>query len=121
MSQLHVVLDLFSGLPNPRWTLDADAARELVRRVGALAPRTGAPDPPSLGYRGLVVEQAGPRSAASMRFYRGTVFLSDRQLTDPDRALERWLVGTHGGELSEVHLAVVEADFPTTGDAGPEP
>ena len=56
---MHVEADLFSGRPNPGWTLDAREAEEFSRLFRGL-PEGGAGRQPfeGLGYRGMVVRGA---------------------------------------------------------------
>jgi hypothetical protein len=52
-----VEVDVFSGVPNPKWTLDADSAARLATIASHLtpAPDGTAPSDPGLGFRGFVV------------------------------------------------------------------
>lgn len=52
-----VEVDIFSGVPNPKWPLDADSAARLATLVLHLtpAPDEQAPSEPGLGFRGFVV------------------------------------------------------------------
>jgi len=52
-----VELDVFSGVPNLRWTLDDDSAARLATFVSQLEPASdgSAPSDPDLGFRGFVV------------------------------------------------------------------
>ena len=60
---LRVVVDVFSGLPNPQVDLDGDEARAIL---GRLRPERridegeeALPLAPPLGYRGVTFEQVG--------------------------------------------------------------
>ncbi|NOG70426.1 hypothetical protein [Roseicella sp. DB1501] len=95
---LEIEIDLYSGRPNPRVTLAPATAVELSRRLAALppSPAIGANEP-GLGYRGLLV--TGLPEAAELRIAAGQVTLRDpaghaSARTDPDRALEYWLIET---------------------------
>ena len=63
---MRVTLDLFSGRPNPTWTLSGRQARELRGRMAGSPPlvqaaRTGPTAEPSrLGFRGFVVHEDEP-------------------------------------------------------------
>jgi len=69
---LEVELDIFSGMPNPRWILSEKEERELVERIVAEPTQVSRIDTPdesfSLGYRGLIVRHVktddGPWSTA---------------------------------------------------------
>jgi hypothetical protein len=56
---LEVELDIFSGMPNPRWILSSREERELTERVEAdtsqLSDVTYPDEPLGLGYRGFIV------------------------------------------------------------------
>jgi len=52
--QVEVQLDVFSGRPNPCWTLSGESVRTLEQMLGGLQPDR-APEPPGLGYRGILV------------------------------------------------------------------
>jgi len=58
---LIVTLDLFSGLPNPKFAIpDTEAQRiETLVRSAGLADRRLPLPPPRLGYRGIRIERAG--------------------------------------------------------------
>lgn len=61
---LEVELDIFSGMPNPRWRLSAKQERDLYERVSADPAQVSPIDTPSerfgLGYRGLIVRRIKP-------------------------------------------------------------
>ena len=49
-----VVLDVYSGVPNPTWVIDDQEARELQRKVGSGRKGVGG-SLPLLGYRGFIL------------------------------------------------------------------
>jgi hypothetical protein len=57
-----VTLDVFSGRPNPSWSLSADEEQELVRRLQGLPSGDGPPTEGDLGYRGFRLVARAPRS-----------------------------------------------------------
>ena len=93
-----VEVDLFSGRPNPRFVLDAEATRVLSGLVRAL-PVGGDRQPADagLGFRGFRVF-LGP----SVLLVRGPVVLDETSSAarhDGERQVERWLsrwVRDHG-------------------------
>jgi hypothetical protein len=81
-------MHVFSGRPDPEWTLPADQARRL-RSLAESLPKTDAalPAPPALGYRGIELRtgeeswtafhelvQRATRSAVEARFDRTREF-----------------------------------------------
>ncbi|HEX8696087.1 MAG TPA: hypothetical protein VF746_26965 [Longimicrobium sp.] len=54
----RVILDIFSGRPNPVWELDDDEAQSLLRELGSARDLVGGPESGSgkLGFRGLLLE-----------------------------------------------------------------
>ena len=71
---IRITVDVFSGRPNPSAELDERESAEVLDRLMPLR-RLGdeEPDPPSeptLGYRGLVIEQIGDRREALPDVFR---------------------------------------------------
>src|SRR6266851_5126033 len=101
-SGVEVMLDAFSGQPNPTWTLTMDEVEELGRRLGPAPAAGGAvalaeqEEPVNLGYRGFLVRAAGQPAAIPARFrvFRSvvTIYEEDRrtQVTD-ERGVEAFL------------------------------
>jgi hypothetical protein len=91
-SMPEVELDVFSGRPNPRWTLPAELAdtlrTELAERLPA-EPQTA----PGLGYRGFVITNLGQVGGIPQRLraYRAVLTVGDRDGTTHYR-------DTHGVE-----------------------
>lgn len=58
---IRITLDLFSGRPNPSITLSDREAKAILARLAPdkKLPRDQVDSPPSLGYRGLIIEQPG--------------------------------------------------------------
>jgi hypothetical protein len=105
-----VTLNIYSGRPNPTWTLSPESTRELVEKVEALPATDTLPArPDGLGYRGLTVNLARP----PMRIVVGggsvarTSGGATTNLADTNRAFERWLLdtGAKSGAASAVENA----------------
>ena len=107
-----VTLDVFSGVPNPTWVLDADQAAEFLSQWDDLSVGTPIDYPAILGYRAMVVDFAnrsriwvtngvavedGPDGA----FGRG----------DPGRALELWLLDTGSGAVDQTLLESIRDEI----------
>ncbi|MEO8554609.1 MAG: class I SAM-dependent methyltransferase [Kofleriaceae bacterium] len=87
----RVTIQIYSGRPDPSWDLDPVAERELVRRVGALAPAAAAPAPaPGLGYRGFAVVSGD----LELQVCGDRVSMAGRALADPTASVEAWLLAT---------------------------
>ena len=113
-TQLRVTVDVFSGLPNPTFALTDSEAKEFERRLRLLLPVApqNVPEPPGLGYRGLVVEGADwPMIDVPIVIYRGVVRHGEMFLPDPGRALERWLLGIAGPRLAPAVRDIVLGDL----------
>jgi hypothetical protein len=102
---LQVELDIFSGRPNPRWTLTPREERELIERVKAdpslMVPVTTPVG--GLGYRGYIIERVKEGS--------GEAGSKERPLPsqfriggghDKDAATSLWLLDTSEKEDTEV-------------------
>lgn len=81
---------IFSGRPDPRWTVSARTLRRLERLWQQLEAAEELPSPqPPLGYRGVTLDCGdGGRWFA----YRGTVSRGGDHRWDPERQFERELV-----------------------------
>ncbi len=53
---MRVTMNIFSGRPNPTWTLTSPQATELVDRVAAEGAAAAIDEPPVLGFRGFTVD-----------------------------------------------------------------
>jgi hypothetical protein len=114
MTAVAVEVDIFSGRPNPSWTLSEAEASVFASRRSALQQTAPAPRSGALGYRGLVVElldEPGRR----MYIRNGVIELSDGTssvfFADPGRSLERWLIGTSRPALGQEVLEAIDADL----------
>lgn len=72
-SPMEVELDIWSGRPNPTWTLTPEEEAELAKLLQGLKGIEKTAEPPGLGYRGFVLSSPGRR----LRVYRGTLALTE--------------------------------------------
>ena len=98
---LTITLDIFSGLPNPTWTLSDTQVADLTARLGALTPAAQAVAPPPLGYRGFIIEGGTGALAGPLIVYRDGVTGPGVTWRDPNRDLETWLLGTADPPLEQ--------------------
>jgi hypothetical protein len=86
-----VELDVFSGRPNPKWSLSTDKIRELVARLRRL-PRGGHQEPGELGYRGFLIHRLDSQSSGPwLRVANGTVRLRTGRTYLDTQNIEDWL------------------------------
>ena len=101
--EMHVTLGIYSGRPDPTWTLASDEAVAITKAIAALPDLVGTAPEGGLGYHGFVIEQDGRR----VTVYLGVVATDGggpgSLLADPDRTVERLLL-----ELGRSHLAAAE-------------
>jgi hypothetical protein len=117
--RLKIELDAFSGRPNPVWELGEQQTAEFLTRLRSLAAKQGSYSlNEGLGYRGFIVAAQNGRLDGydGVRVYGGTVLArrGDRteMLSDPGRALERWLLESARGHVDEpVLLQYVESEI----------
>jgi|EndMetStandDraft_5_1072996.scaffolds.fasta_scaffold29237_2 hypothetical protein len=110
---MQVLMDVFSGRPNPVWELTPHEADALVDRITAAPEVMAAPSPAALGLRGFIVEThlpdrlrrpglplrfalpAGtPAPAAPRRRRRETAALRSDRVTDPRADITDFLLET---------------------------
>lgn len=96
-----VQVDLYSGRPNPQWTLTRAQEAELERRLNTMPLANSGEPTQGLGYRGVILSGQGGSTGQPLtvlisagivleRFESGV----ERRKRDVDRALEAWIIGT---------------------------
>jgi hypothetical protein len=99
----NVTLDVFSGRPNPTWTLTKEQTLLFLNKISEIKPTTeniqSYPEK-ILGYRGFIVDQITNKDLTSKRFeiYNGAIKVlsnsSSYFLKDNNFQLEKWLLQT---------------------------
>ena len=107
-----VTLDVFSGVPNPTWVLDADQAAAFLSQWDDLSVRTPIDYPAILGYRAMVVDFAN----RSRIWVTNGVAVEDGPdgafgRSDPGRALELWLLETGSGTVDQTLLGSIRDEI----------
>lgn len=101
---VDVTLGIYSGRPDPRWSLTAEQAGGLEKLLANLPEGTGTPPVGGLGYHGFTIVLPGGTLIA----YHGMVAPpgegSRTVKADPTRSVERYLL-----ETSRSHVAAGEA------------
>jgi len=92
---VEVILDIYSGRENPKWTLDGPAIVELGQLLGSIwAKKTEQlPQPPALGYRGFHLRSFQEPMPSHITVFQGTVLTESGNFQDSGRKIERWLTG----------------------------
>jgi hypothetical protein len=100
---LRITIDIFSGRPNPVVELkgkDAQQALERLRPVRSLEKgEKGLPGEPTLGYRGLIIEQIGELFQGLPRVFRlahGDLFGPRLHHRAADEMFEDFVCGSRG-------------------------
>jgi hypothetical protein len=115
-TSVSVSLGLYSGRPDPSWTLTESQAIELDRLLGALPAATGIPPEGGLGYHGFAIAVTRPGQADEYLIaFRGAVASPGTGLrvhrVDAGRAVERFLLETGQPSLSAAEINQVEMDL----------
>jgi hypothetical protein len=103
---LEVVLNIFSGRPNPQWVLTPSQERKFLDLIDQASTPTDKKPPgvsPRLGYRGFTVQSAPDsyEEGVSLLIQDSIIDfgqLSPNRIADTD--LERWLLETAGEQIS---------------------
>jgi hypothetical protein len=117
----QVTLDIYSGLPNPEWTLTAGQTQDLRALLDVLPETPCQPMNLNLGFRGFVVE-LGQRPELSneyrLRIYAGLVRWGDPWnpeavatcRTDTDNQVARFLLASGQARMPEGVYALVASE-----------
>ncbi|MCX6952110.1 MAG: hypothetical protein NTV51_08075 [Verrucomicrobia bacterium] len=111
---LTVTLNVFSGRPNPTWTVPEGAAAELSERLSKLTSTLNlkpAGGVSTLGYRGFSVRSGDAQSATFI--HGGAVDLGQFSptLLAKDREIEKWLLSTAGSAVPDNVKAHVKSSL----------
>jgi hypothetical protein len=113
---MHIILDIFSGRPNPTWQLSPEQESELFKRFSHLETKKGLgiinnESSLGLGYRGLIVEGMSKR----FEIYNGTVKVFENNssyiLLDTKYHLEQWLLQTGTDKINNNLLKFVSEEI----------
>lgn len=113
-----VEADVFSGRPNPSWSLSEEDTEQLRALVAALPPSNAVALPDPLGYRGMLVRLPSPTSDAgttTLRVWRGVVQQQQGAaasfFSDADRKVEAWLLQRGQPQIEPEVFRVIQSDF----------
>jgi hypothetical protein len=90
----EVEIDITSGMPAPKWSLNPEEVKALEQALSALTPTDSASFFDGLGYRGFVIQFKSP--SRFVRVQNGYVLIEENGLqktyVDADNQLELWLL-----------------------------
>ncbi len=117
----RVMLSIFSGRPNPTWTLSAKNAEQLVTKINKLPKSDSASSPDGLGYTGFQVELTDSESRKSkITAYKGLVVYNVNDtsyyFSDSGRSIEKLLIESGKSTLDRQLYQTVKAEIETSGN-----
>lgn len=94
---MNVTLDVFSGRPNPSWSLSVQEERELARLLSDLPPTEERVVGNGLGYRGFRITNPEQRLGLPSEIVvaKGVVIIRDEGETNyysDSTGIEQWLI-----------------------------
>ena len=92
---VEVILDVFSGVPNPKWRLQLDQIEELKKKSQKLLSVKAKPQP-GLGYRGFIINNISkiPEIPGQMKIFDGVLTTIEKGVTshvEDTNKIEDWL------------------------------
>jgi hypothetical protein len=103
-----VTLGIYSGRPDPSWTLTSAEALTLSNMFAGLANVTGTPPVGGLGYHGYTITMP----TSTLIAYRGAISApgegSRAVMSDPTRSIERFLLETSRGHVTPDEFATAQ-------------
>ena len=110
MATADVEIDVFSGRPNPTWSLSHTQTASLLEMVAGLPQSEAGAAPDHLGYRGMIV-RLHDATARELTVHNGVVVVDGTSRTDPERRVERWLLETGRGAVEQSTYDFVEGEL----------
>jgi hypothetical protein len=107
---MHVILDIFSGMPNPNWDLSQQQRDEFLKKINTLPTTTDKfQNDSGLGYRGFIVEE----KLKHFEVKDGLVKVVENNnivhmLEDKEYNIEIWLLDTAPDNIDHSLLKMVK-------------
>lgn len=117
---MHIVLDIFSGRPNPSLMLTPEQTTEFLKMISLLKPIEKNPtnQHDGLGYRGFTAKEKSNNAGLSKEFkvYNGKVRVVVGNDTvsifeDKDYILERWLLKIASDNVENDLIKVIQQEI----------
>lgn len=85
---------IYSGRPNPRWTVPPPAAAEIAAAMDSMpALPDGRTPEPGLGYSGIMLEISAPGArAVTWKFSNGMASFEGHRFSDVGRKIEKMIL-----------------------------
>ena len=105
---MHVILDIFSGMPNPNWDLSEQQRDEFLKKISTLPTTHKSQNDNGLGYRGFIVED----KLKQFEIKDGLVKVSQNNtvniLEDKEYNIEIWLLDTSPNNIDPSLLKMIK-------------
>lgn len=112
MPTVEVEIDIFSGMPNPSWTLTETDAVTFLSKFNELHETEEKSLANNLGYRGFIIRiRQGLYQELHIQNGVVSVVNANKFLIDPNRSLERWLLETGRSLLSKEISMSIDTDL----------
>ena len=109
-------INIFSGMPNPQWALDAGAVAHIQQVLESATSVAPPPEAPGLGYSGMVLDLVSTGMPIQLTIFNQVITLrqagSTHYLSDPNQALERWLLENARPQLAPEIYDLVKPNLP---------
>jgi hypothetical protein len=102
-----IQIDVFSGRPNPSWTLGDASARELLSKLKSTGITTPVPMPDGLGFRGFRVTVSDGSRDREFHVFGSRIQEGRQSYLDRDRSVERFVVSTIPVDLKKVFADIL--------------
>jgi len=113
--QIEVELDIFSGMPNPRWILTNAEADIFMKKLTALSQIAETKLSGNLGYRGFIVKVTKEANMQLIHIQTGIVQIAKGvtklYANDKDREMERWILNTGKSHMNNELFQNIELHF----------
>lgn len=114
----RVTLNIFSGRPNPTWTLSTKNANQLVTKISELPKSNSTSSIDGLGYNGFQIEFTHSASRkSSITSNKGLVVYNvngtNYYFTDSQRLVEKFLLESGKSTLNSQLYQTVKAEIET--------
>lgn len=115
-STIQIELDVFSGFPNPTWSLSNVETEQLQVMLSELSSSLEQTFPDPLGYRGILIyEVRNKNEVVGWRIWNGFIVKQTNDgntyYFDEDRKVEHWLLQTGKPHITPDLYSTIEAEI----------